>query len=145
MNTNQPNRPASPTQVTTFRVLTIDPIWVWAIFAGIKLVENRSWSTRYRGELGIHASVNKRREPFAREWIAANTLYTPPTPEHLLTEYAGRIFGVVDLVDCVPLAELPPAENEFAIGPVCWRLSNPQRFQDPIAAIGKQGIWTFAG
>jgi hypothetical protein len=126
----------------TIRVLTIDPIWVWAIFAGIKLVENRSWSTRHRGELGIHAGLNKRREPFAREWIAANTVHTPPDREFLEREYAGRLIGVVDLVDCVPLADVPANEAEFAIGPVCWRLSNVKRFNNPFQVTGKQGMWT---
>ena len=124
------------------RALTIDPIWVWAIFERIKLVENRSWSTAYRGSLAIHASVNKRREPFAREWIAANTIHTPPDTETLAREYAGRLIGVAQLVDCVPLDEVPEAESEFAIGPICWRLANPTRFINPIRLTGKQGLWT---
>lgn len=125
------------------KVLTIDPLWVWAIAERIKLVENRTWSTRHRGPLGIHASKNTRREEFARQWILSNTIYTPPDSEYLAREYAGRLIGVVDLVDCVELAEVPEREREFAIGPVCWRLANFARYNYPVQLTGKQGIWTY--
>ena len=123
------------------KVLTIDPIWVWAIFEGLKLVENRTWSTKHRGQLWIHASQNKRREREAREWFARHTCYEPPASDRL-SAVAGRLYGSVNLVDCVAIEELPESEREFAIGPICWRLSDPQRFVAPIPVQGKQGLWT---
>jgi hypothetical protein len=36
------------------RALTVRQPWAWAIFHG-KPVENRSWATKYRGDLLIHA------------------------------------------------------------------------------------------
>jgi hypothetical protein len=37
------------------KVLTVRQPWASLIVAGIKNVENRSWRTKYRGKLGIHA------------------------------------------------------------------------------------------
>lgn len=126
----------------TYKVLTIDPLWVWAIFAKLKLVENRSWDTKHRGPLLIHAGINTARDDMIREWIKSNTLHLPPSPELIARDIAGRCVGVVTLVDCVPLADLPANESEFAIGPVCWRLSNPIEFEAPFPAKGKQGLWS---
>lgn len=39
------------------RALTIHGPWAWAIAAGHKTVENRSWTTNYRGTLAIHAGI----------------------------------------------------------------------------------------
>lgn len=128
--------------VTTHKALTIDPLWVWAIFRKLKIVENRSWSTKYRGPLVIHAGLNTKRDPFIRDWIRANTLHIPPSPEDVARDIAGRCVGVVTLVDCVPFDQVPERESEFAIGPVCWRLANPVEFEQPFHATGKQGLWT---
>ena len=53
------------------KILSVRPEWAWAImFADPpKTVENRSWQTKYRGELGIHAS--KRPAPAARRFMAS--------------------------------------------------------------------------
>jgi hypothetical protein len=126
----------------THKVLTIDPLWVWAIFRKLKIVENRSWGTKHRGPLVIHASVNTKRDPFIRDWIRANTLYIPPSPAEVARDIAGRCVGVVQLVDCVPIDNLPDSEREFAAGPVCWRLANPVEFEAAFPAVGKQGLWT---
>lgn len=38
------------------RVLSLKQPWAWAVATGRKKVENRSWSTPYRGTVYIHAS-----------------------------------------------------------------------------------------
>lgn len=39
------------------RAISIRQPWAWAIAAGLKDVENRSWRTSYRGPLLIHAGL----------------------------------------------------------------------------------------
>ena len=41
------------------RALTIRQPWASLIAEGIKTVETRSWSTKYRGELAIHAGLHR--------------------------------------------------------------------------------------
>lgn len=50
------------------KALTIRQPWAHAIFHLGKDVENRSWRTRYRGPLLIHAGAHRERNP--REMLA---------------------------------------------------------------------------
>ncbi len=46
------------------KALTIRQPWASLIAAGVKTIETRSWSTRYRGPLAIHAGKHKpQRDP----------------------------------------------------------------------------------
>lgn len=38
------------------KALSLRQPWAWAVVHGYKDVENRSWSTKHRGPLLIHAS-----------------------------------------------------------------------------------------
>lgn len=123
------------------KTITVDPIWAWAIMVGHKTIENRSWKTAYRGPLMIHAGKNKSREAVSREWFATNTFYDVPSSDVLADDYAGRLIGSVDLVDILPLADVPAAEREFASGPYCWQLRNPGYLGEWLPAKGQLGIW----
>jgi hypothetical protein len=41
------------TTPTATRTLTVRQPWAWAIARGHKDIENRSWTTRYRGPIAI--------------------------------------------------------------------------------------------
>lgn len=74
------------------RLLSVRQPWAYLIVHGIKDIENRSWSTTYRGRLAIHASTG--------------TPSRLPVPGVNLVEPIralprGVIVGVVDLIDCV--------------------------------------------
>ena len=38
------------------KALTLRPHWAWLVVNGYKDIENRSWRTRLRGRVWIHAS-----------------------------------------------------------------------------------------
>lgn len=44
-------------KTVTLRALTIRQPWAWAIIHGGKDIENRSWNTKHRGPLVIHAGM----------------------------------------------------------------------------------------
>ena len=46
-------------ELAQHRALTIRQPWAWLIVNGYKDVENRSWRTRHRGALLIHAGASK--------------------------------------------------------------------------------------
>jgi hypothetical protein len=100
--------------------------------AGIKKVENRSWPTRHRGALLIHAGAA--RDPIP--WVFADGTKPPDLSELVY----GAILGSVEVVDCVPLADAP--DTPFTNGPWCWVLANPRPFTDPIPHVGQVGLWT---
>lgn len=105
----------------TDRVLTLKQPWASAIFDG-KNVENRTWSTSYRGRLWIHAGLS------IDEWAMH-------VPEGLPR---GVILGHVQLVDVVRDSDSIWAE------PWCfhWLLENPTPV-DPIPYRGGQGLRHF--
>lgn len=71
------------------KVLTIKQPWTTLIMQGHKRFEFRSWQTKYRGEMLIHAGKGIDKE--AKKRLAK---YFPKELPY------GKIFGKVKLVDC---------------------------------------------
>lgn len=129
------------------KTLSIQQPWVWAIFDEKcrKNVENRSWATKYRGPLLIHAGKGKGSysvwEPGEwEEFYAAEPL--PAWAD--LTK--GAVVGTVNLVACVDRRELGkeghPKPNKWcADDGFCWFLSDPVLFDTPIVTTGKLGLF----
>jgi hypothetical protein len=113
------------------RALSIRQPWAWAIIAGLKPVENRTWSTNYRGPVLVHASfkmdsfdlaadrdIRKGFNPVTNDWIFDETGHAPKVPsEH----QRGGIVGVVDIIDCVEHHSSP-----WFVGPYGFLLANPR-------------------
>lgn len=123
------------------KALTIKQPWAHAIVAGHKRIENRVWRTHYRGPLAIHAG--KAKDLLDAHYPAAwQQQYGTPWPPLTALRF-GAVIGVVELVDVVPLADLPEdiASHVFAEGPYCWILANPRPCA-PIRCPGNQQLWT---
>jgi hypothetical protein len=117
------------TDIVAGKVLTIRQPWAWAILEGLKRIENRSWRTRYRGTLWIHAATS-------RATLKRYADRFPTIPSQL---DFGAIIGRVQLIDCVPLDEA--AGQPFAEGPWCWILASPEPIT-PRPCSGRLGLWT---
>lgn len=113
----------------TIKVLSVRPEWSWAIFYAGKIVENRSWATRHRGRLLIHASLRPDRA--ARPFMAALGIEVPAAVPR------GVVLGSVVLVDVVDDADSPWAE----LGQKHWLLEDPQPWPEPVTAKGDLGLW----
>jgi ASCH domain len=109
------------------KVLSVRQPWAHALIHLGKRIENRTWTTRHRGPLGIHASQSL--AEFARDY---STLMPdlPPREELVL----GAVIGIVDLVDIRPFEEVQ--DDPFAEGPWCWITANPQPIE-PIPMPGR--------
>ena len=116
------------------KAITLQQPWAWAVVKGFKKIENRSWKTKWRGLLLIHAGKSRR-------WLASDGQYLvseepiPPVDELAF----GAIVGAVQLVDCVPKSKV--RGDPHARGPFCWLLSNAIEIE-PIPCSGRQGLWT---
>lgn len=95
------------------KTLSIRQPWADLIIRGIKDVENRTWTTTYRGPLLIHAS---------KGFVPGHAvrLYGP---QHEWEQ--GGIVGMVDLVDVVRDSTSPWAQQTKDIWH--WLLANPRR------------------
>ena len=91
------------------KAITIHPVWAWAIIHGHKPVENRTWHTRHRGRLAIHASAessrSRRSDAEAREILASIGV---TVPDEIPT---GAIVGTVAVVDSIRLTHFSLASG----------------------------------
>lgn len=116
--------------------LSIRQPWAWAIITGHKRIENRSWTTHYRGPMLIHAGA--RLEPVDTLIPIAKTRgFAMPQPDDLKR---GGIVGQVDLVDVVTNSRDP----WFDPGGYGWVLANPRELSFH-ACKGRLGLFQVDG
>jgi hypothetical protein len=102
------------------KVPTIRQPYAAAIMAGLKTVEYRTWYTRHRGPLLVHAGA---RRPTSAECGE----YPGLDPRRFVY---GAIVGAVDVTDCV----------EGADG-YEWLLARPRPLAEPVPCKGVLGLW----
>jgi activating signal cointegrator 1 len=111
-------------------------------------METRSWYTKYRGPLFIHASKTyprwardcEKEEPFYSA-LRPNGIYKPPD------FWLGYIIGKCSVVDCVSterVTNLSRDEEEFgdySANRFAWLLDDGQFLPLPVMAKGSLGLW----
>lgn len=116
----------------TFRCLAIRQPYAWAAAVGVKDIENRSWSTDFRGTFVIQASSHK--TDVSR--VAKKLGKKPNDPRFVYS----ALLGVADLVECVPLSPEHEA-SPWAYGRYLFRIENARLFEKPIPAKGKLNLY----
>ncbi len=109
--------------------------WIDAILAGRKTIEVRTWATRYRGPLLLHASAAW---GVSERTAAARLLLPPPEPRT-----SGALVGAAFLSDCRKVnpedwaeAGLPPLEGRL----FAWVISETEQFE-PIPMRGQRRLF----
>lgn len=115
------------------KALSVRPPWAWAIAHAGKRVENRSWSTRYRGPLLIHASARYGPDELA---TLERILSRRVDPERFAF---GAIVARAELYDVRPIERV---SGRWASGPWCWMLRDVRPLARPIPYSGQLGLWT---
>jgi len=126
------------------KALSIRAPWWWFILYAGKNIENRDWSTNFRGTVYVHASkwfklqdVGEDSETAVRiaheQGIAkAGSGYT----FRELKDAGGCIVGTVDIVGCVSQSDSP-----WFFGKYGFVLENPVAFKTPIPIKGALGLF----
>ena len=124
------------------KVLTIKQPWATLIMQGDKRFKFRSWQTKYRGDLLIHAGKGIDKEAMKR--------LSKYIPENLPSE---KILGKVKLVDCIEMStefkKILLKENKDIYTDSSfkenygWKLENVEVFDKPIETKGKLGLWEY--
>ena len=120
------------------KVLSVRQPWATAIVLGWKGIENRSWSTRYRGRLYIHAAATRTsRAEYteAEEFIANACGVRLVGSSSVPPNYFGAVIGHVDVVDVVK-----DSGSSWFTGPFGWVLHNAKDCE-PIPMKGRLGIF----
>ena len=124
------------------KALTIKQPWASLIILGYKRFEFRSWQTKYRGDLLIHAGLGVDKEAMKR------------LAKYLPTELPkGEIIGKVNLVNCIKMSpefkeKLLEENSDIYKNSVFkenygWQMSNIEKFDNPIKAKGHLSLWEF--
>ena len=122
------------------KVLTVKQPWATLIAKGYKEYEFRSWKTKYRGELLIHAGVGEDKKAYERF-------------KHLNLEYPkGVIVAKVNVTDCIEVdrdfADVLYEKDHNVYGGFgdgdlgyAWKLENIEEIESNDIKKGKLSIW----
>jgi len=135
------------------QAISLTQPWAQLVVLGAKRVETRSWPTRYRGEIAIHASKGfpkPAKEIVQHEWIYGFAL----DPHGFFVDNLplGAIIGTVEITDCLPTEKADEiglyshhaewAFGDYGAGRYMWLLTNPCMFDTPMPCKGALKIWT---
>lgn len=125
------------------KVLSIKEPWASLIMNGTKKIETRSWKTKYRGEIYIHASLSKAK-------------ITKPEVYELIKDMnfkCGYIICKCNLVDCIYMTDEYVNDmktnhyeeyicGHYEVGRYAWVVEDVKVIE-PIEAKGKLGLWNY--
>lgn len=125
----------------SMKVLSIKNPWASLIINGYKKYEFRSWKTKYRGKVMIHASITPDKKAIDK------------FDNFDLNYKNSYIIGEVEIIDCIEVTK--EFENKLmkengqvygmtvGRGGYAWKLENVIKYENPIPAKGKLGLWEY--
>ncbi len=124
------------------RALSLAQPWASLVARDAKRVETRSWRTRYRGLIAIHASRRFRAADRARCSFEpfASSLGGADLPLGAIVAVA-RIVDVLPVEQLVVLDERERAFGNYATGRYGWLLADVVPLPVPIPCRGALGLW----
>lgn len=155
------------------KAVTLHQPWASLMAMGLKTNETRSWFTRYRGTIAIHAGKkNWCKSPFQTISVFGGELNKEETDKlqpillggHNLP--VGAILAYADLVYCrkmvdafatdlvreqsgttvIAIADQTPLERklgDWTEGRFAWGFENFRKLDEPIPCKGSQGLWEY--
>jgi hypothetical protein len=132
------------------KVLTIKEPFASLIKEGIKTIETRSWKTKYRGEIYIHASISKDNFKNKDKQVRVKKLVSFLKDDSM--EY-GNIICKCNLIDCIYMNKeyidrikdnkIEYLCGHYEEGRYAWVLEIVEVLENPIPAKGRLGIWNY--
>jgi len=134
------------------QVLSVMQPWATLLALGLKRLETRTWQTRHRGPLAIHAARRRATHALPPGWrvkldASRERLGLDAWPDLFPR---GAVLGVVELLGCVKVEELPPGEpdgverllGDFAANRWVWRLTAARPLAVPLLVRGQLGVFS---
>lgn len=133
------------------KALSLLQPWASLIAVGAKKIETRSWSTKYRGPLAIHAS--KKLTEDQRLLCLSEPFYSTLTNIGIsvinFNFPLGAVVSTCNLVDCIKMTpefieSIKSPELDFgvyAVGRYAWILEDIKSLDKPIPAKGALSLW----
>lgn len=121
---------------STRKVLSVKQPWATLLLEGVKSIESRTWATRYRGPLLIHASEVIDRLAFERKGF---------DPSDQIRFPRGAVIAAVILKDVRPLKAEDSHAAGFeildAFGRYAWVVEGARAVYPPLHTKGRLGLW----
>ena len=139
------------------KAFTLIEPWASLVAWGFKRVETRSWRSRYRGTIAIHASKNNK---VVKDLGYVSTLFEeagckiPPSwPRHPEEYPLGKVIAIVKLSDCRKMDQAlidaqttqERAFGAWAVGRCAWFLEGVRRIPEAIPCRGALSLWELNG
>jgi hypothetical protein len=150
------------------KAITIHQPWATLMALCEKLLETRSWATKYRGKIAIHAGKKIDKAACEEPEIKAALARHGYTVDNLPT---GAVVAIANLKDIWSINRpygpdglvkktshdtgisniwggMKPSEyhfGDYSDGRFAWETDNVRLLATPIAAKGQQGLWNWSG
>jgi len=135
------------------KAITVQQPYASFIAVGEKLIETRSWSTKYRGTVFIHsgkrlASIPGSPEETFTQILLRGSFHLSDTPLNNLPR--GALIGCGTLVDCVLMDEAFCARMEntrewqlgwYSPGRYAWKFEDMQPLPEIVPMQGQLSLW----
>lgn len=127
------------------KAITLWQPWASLWLTTRKVHETRSWATKYRGDLIVHAA--KRECDFTVDLRLEDVCvqeFGSRWRDHLPR---GKIIGIVQLIDCYSANSNYPTDNsdeacgDFGRDRWLWKRGQFVALARPMPFVGKQGLW----
>ncbi len=116
--------------------------------------ETRSWPTKYRGPLAIHATASMNKE--SRIICNTDSKFISALAENGIGSWKelpfGAVLGHCNLIDCIPVHEYLDTHSikykeyhfgDYRMGRFVWVTRDFVKYEEPIPAKGAQGFWNW--
>jgi hypothetical protein len=123
------------------KAISIRPPWAWAIIYAGKNIENRTWKTRLRGTVAVHASRMMTRASYDSALKEIKRIVPGAKVPAYDAMVRGAIVGLVDLVGC----EEQTKSKWHVRGHYGFVLTNPRAILTPIPCKGRLNFWEVPG
>lgn len=117
------------------KVLSVKPAAAWLLLTGRKDVENRTWSTGWRGRVAIQASnlAEQGDSPAFQSLLKELSIEVP------VKLSVACLVGELFLQDCFYWPS-PKSLSPWEIGPWCWQFSPLHVYSHPIPFPNQTGL-----
>lgn len=139
------------------KAITIIQPWATLIALGEKRFETRSWPTKHRGPIAVHAG-----KKLDKDAIQDPVIYQAILKHgfrHMRDMPLGAVVAVADLTECyqsvdewsdgyvldngVYVATPEWCFGDFTPGRYAWEMSNVQQLAEPVPVKGQQRLWNW--
>ena len=123
------------TQNNRLRAFTVHPGWAWALLAGVKKQEWRTFLPNPReGECAIHVSKSYSRSQWQYEVGRVKEMWRRnlPSYEELCENWCGKVVAVCHYKAC---------EDDWEEDAYGWHISKVRKLSKPFATKGALKLW----